>query len=256
MNDNWMGAQAAPSDIEPRRDLRSYVTWSAGDIVLGIVATLILIFILGTIVQVAVAGPQGDEAPESYFASFVATLLWDVGFVLIVLYLVGKKGAGLINLGFRRPTTSASTTVAWIVGGYFMLYAAVAIYNIIVSLLGLDFLEPSAQLPENVFDNAAVIAIAGVAIVLAAPLAEEIFFRGFLFGGLLRYLPLWPSALLSGAIFSLAHGNIGLIIPFSLVGAILAWLYAKTNSLLTPIAVHLLFNLTSYTVLVFVPDAR
>jgi membrane protease YdiL (CAAX protease family) len=261
MNDNWTGAEAAPSESSETGRIRSYVTWDIWDLVLGIVGSLVLIFILSLVVQgivsvVETPAEGGGESAESYFASFVATILWDAGFVLLVLWMVARKGAGLINLGFRRPDTPSSTTTAWVIGGYFLLFGTVAIYNVLVSLFGLDFLEPSEQLPEDVFDSTAVIAIAGVAIVLAAPIAEETFFRGFLFGGLLRYLPMPVSALMSGAIFSLAHGNIGLIIPFSLVGAVLAWLYTKTNSLLTPILVHLLFNLTSYTILVFVPDAR
>jgi membrane protease YdiL (CAAX protease family) len=251
MNDNVMTEPA-----QARRDLRSYVTWGATDIALGIVGSLLLIFILVSIVQFTVTEHYGDEAPESYFASFVATILWDVGFVLLVLYLVKRKGASLPNLGFRRPTSSSSTTFGWVAGGYLLLFATVFAYNVLIEVLGFDFLVPEEQLPDNVFDNTAVIAIAGVAIVLAAPIAEETFFRGFLFGGLRRYVPLWPAALLSGAVFSLAHGNLGLIIPFALVGGILAWLYSRTNSLLTPILVHLLFNLTSYSILVFVPGAR
>lgn len=254
-SDSFSDEDKKPQDYASG-DLRRYVTWSAVELILGIIGSLVLIFILATLAQIFVTEKYGDEAPESYFASFIATILWDIGFVLLVLYLVTRKGGSLESLGFRRPTTSVGGTSAWVIGGYFLLFGTVAFYNLIVSILGLEFLEPSEQLPENVFDSTAVIALAGVAIVLCAPIAEETFFRGFLFGGLLRYLPAWPSALFSGAIFSLAHGNIGLVIPFTLVGAILAWLYTRTNSLLTPIAVHLLFNLTSYTILVFVPNAR
>jgi len=256
MNDEWTGAQAAPAQAQSSDRIRSYVTWNAGDLAKGIIGALALLFVLGTIAQVLVTNDYGEESPEAYFASFLATISWDIGFVILVIALVAQKGAGLYNLGFRKSEMPASSIAAWVIGGYFLLYGSVAVYNVIVTVLGLEFLEPSEQLPENVFDSTAVVAIAGVAIVLAAPIAEEVFFRGFLFPGLLRYIPMLPSALASGAIFSLAHGNIGLIIPFSIVGAILAWLYVKTNSLLTPILVHLLFNLTSFSILVLVPEAR
>jgi membrane protease YdiL (CAAX protease family) len=255
MNDEGMTAQTAPERNDSTR-IRSYIRWGLGDISIGVVGTLLLIFILASISQVLVANHYGEETPEAYVASFIATILWDLGFVLLVLTIVKRRGAGPRNLGLREPVTTTGHTLLWIAGGYLMLYSTVVIYNIIVSVLGLHFLEPSEQLPSSVFDNDIVIAFAGIAIVLCAPIAEEIFFRGFLFGGLTRYLPVWAAALLSGAVFSLAHANVGLIIPFTIVGAILAMLYVRTNSLVTNISVHLLFNLTSYLVLVFFPDAR
>jgi membrane protease YdiL (CAAX protease family) len=255
MNDDWTRAQAAPEQNEPNR-IRSYIKWGAGDLTIGIFGTLLLIFVLASISQVLVTDHYGDETPEAYVASFIATILWDISFVALVFAIVRRRGAGAENLGLRDGVTTPGQTALWIAGGYVALYSTVVIYNIIVSVLGLDFLEPSEQLPSTVFDNDIVIAFAGLAIVLCAPIAEEIFFRGFLFGGLTRYLPIWAAALLSGAIFSLAHANLGLIIPFTIVGAILALLYTKTNSLVTNISVHLLFNLTSYMILVFFPDAR
>jgi membrane protease YdiL (CAAX protease family) len=256
MNDNWRAPAAPGGNQSMASRIRSYITWNLADIGIGITGTLLLIFILATISQVLVANHYGDETPEAYVASFIATILWDLGFVALVLFLIRRKGAGAENLGLRDGITSPGQTMLWVIGGYVALYSTVVIYNVLVSVLGLHFLEPSEQLPSSVFDNNVVIALAGIAIVLCAPIAEEIFFRGFLFGGLTRYVPLWAAALLSGAVFSLAHANIGLIIPFTIVGAILALLYARTNSLVTNISVHLLFNLTSYLILVFFPDAR
>lgn len=255
MNGDWTETRTAPA-ANADHAVRSHVTWNLVDLVAGIVGALILIFVLATLAQVLVGQRYGDEAPETYFASFVATIAWDAGFVAFVLWLVARRGGGLRNLGFRSSAVTLSGLSGWIVASYIGLFATVAVYNIIIELLGLDFLVPSRQLPENMFASTAVVLIGGVAIVLAAPVAEEIFFRGFLFAGLTRYLPVVPSAVVSGAIFSLAHANLGLVLPFTLIGAVLALLYARTNSLLAPIVVHLMFNLTSYTILVFVPNAR
>jgi membrane protease YdiL (CAAX protease family) len=254
MSTDSTGTPTAPERNEMADRTRSYITWNLADLGIGLFGTLLLIFILATISQVLVTNHYGDETPEAYFGSFVATIAWDIGFVALVLWLVGRKGAGLRNLGIRSPVTTSGTTALWVLGGYVMLYGTVVVYNVLVEVLGLDFLKPSEQLPDNVFDNNLV--VVGILVTVVAPIAEEIFFRGFLYGGLTRYLPLPVAGLASGFIFSLAHANVGLIIPFALVGAILAFLYSKTNSLCTNIAVHMLFNLTSVSILVFFPDMR
>ena len=96
----------------------------------------------------------------------------------------------------------------------------------------------------------------GVAVVGAAPFAEELFFRGFLYGGLRRRLSVLPAALLSGVLFAIAHLDPGLIVPFTLVGFVLAFTYERTGTLVAPIGVHFVFNLLSFLALLLVPDAR
>ena len=75
--------------------------------------------------------------------------------------------------------------------------------------------------------------VAVLSIVVLAPIAEELFFRGFFFAGLRSRWSLWPSALLSGAIFGLVHAPTGptAAIPLAGLGVGLAWLYNKTGSL-------------------------
>ena len=52
------------------------------------------------------------------------------------------------------------------------------------------------------FDENTFAAIAAaVLIVVAAPICEEIFFRGFFFGGMRSRMPFWPAALISAALF-------------------------------------------------------
>jgi membrane protease YdiL (CAAX protease family) len=56
------------------------------------------------------------------------------------------------------------------------------------------------------------------------------------------------AALMSGFLFSLAHGQPTTLIPFTLVGMTFAAGYAYTGSLWTTIASHFTFNLISFTV--------
>ena len=53
-------------------------------------------------------------------------------------------------------------------------------------------------------DELGSIAVAAFLIVIAAPLSEELFFRGFMFAGLRRSMSLWPAAVISAIVLGLA----------------------------------------------------
>jgi membrane protease YdiL (CAAX protease family) len=83
------------------------------------------------------------------------------------------------------------------------------------------------------------IVVAG--IVIAAPIAEEIVFRGWLQAALLRVLPRWPAILAAAAVFGLAH-QVLYAFPVSLLGIFFGWLVVRHQSLLPSIAAHALHN--------------
>jgi membrane protease YdiL (CAAX protease family) len=85
-----------------------------------------------------------------------------------------------------------------------------------------------------------------LAIVVTAPIAEEIIFRGILLKGFLKHYSVRKSIILSSLLFGMIHMN-----PWQFVGAfagglILGWWYVKTNSILTPIFGHALNNGLSF----------
>ena len=79
----------------------------------------------------------------------------------------------------------------------------------------------------------------------AAPLSEELLFRGILFERLRVALPFFWAALGSAAFFGLVHGNWAQGIYAALMGLILAWLYEKKNRLWEPVLFHSVANLTA-----------
>ena len=122
------------------------------------------------------------------------------------------------------------------------------VYHALIQLVGVDALLPDTNVPEKLFEARLVLPLVGVATVLVAPLVEETFFRGFVFGGLRRYGFFW-AALISGLLFSAAHLSLGGLIPLALVGMLFAWSYSRTGSLWTNIYAHLIFNLVSFVAL-------
>lgn len=94
------------------------------------------------------------------------------------------------------------------------------------------------------------------AAVLAAPLAEELFYRGMLFQALRARVGVWPGILLSAGLFALGHresGNLGgSVLAFLLIlplGAYLAWLFQRCGTIAVPMAAHATFNALTTLVL-------
>jgi len=77
--------------------------------------------------------------------------------------------------------------------------------------------------------------------VVAAPLCEEFIFRGLIYGGLRRSLPVWQAVAASAAIFAVVHPPISML-PVFVVGLCTAWTYERSKTLLAPMLVHAVYN--------------
>jgi membrane protease YdiL (CAAX protease family) len=71
---------------------------------------------------------------------------------------------------------------------------------------------------------------------------EEIFFRGFIFGGLWEQIGWVRAGLISSLLFGLAHLSVYLVLPFAAIGFLFAWSYRRTGSLLPGILAHAITN--------------
>ena len=152
-------------------------------------------------------------------------------------------GPTLRNLGIRHFKLSA---YGWMLLMLVAYYVGAAIFAALV-------VQPTQEDigKELGACSSAGIAIAAViSIVVIAPFTEELFFRGFFFAGLRSRWGLWPSALVSGAIFGLVHAPTGptAAVPLAGLGVGLAWLYEKTGSIWPSMTAHFLNNALAISV--------
>jgi membrane protease YdiL (CAAX protease family) len=94
-----------------------------------------------------------------------------------------------------------------------------------------------------------------VSIVLLAPLAEEVLFRGLLFGALQKWLTARGTIILTAAIFALVHMQAAYFVPIFLLGLILGWARHKSGSLAVPMLLHVLNNGFSLLLLQLLPQS-
>lgn len=99
----------------------------------------------------------------------------------------------------------------------------------------LDFLLPQGiDLPGAL----GLILMGGV----AAPFAEELFFRGVLYNWFRRHWPVWPSVIISALIFAVAHLDVAVGLTAFVLGMVLALVYEYSQSLWTSVLIHALNN--------------
>jgi membrane protease YdiL (CAAX protease family) len=77
---------------------------------------------------------------------------------------------------------------------------------------------------------------------VAAPFAEEFFFRGLIFAGLAARMPWVTAACISGLLFGLTHGDLILLPSLSILGFLNAAAYQRTGNLAVSIALHASYN--------------
>jgi membrane protease YdiL (CAAX protease family) len=88
-----------------------------------------------------------------------------------------------------------------------------------------------------------------LSIVVAAPLLEEIFFRGVILEGLLKNYSPAKAIIWSAAIFAIAHLNPWQGVGAFLLGLIIGWVYWKSNSIIPGMVIHFVNNLVAYLML-------
>ncbi len=113
--------------------------------------------------------------------------------------------------------------------------------------LGVETVQETVKLLQESQDPL-VLGLMVVAAVIAAPLCEEIVFRGYFYPVLKKFGGAWPAAVCSSLVFAAAHGSLAALLPLFLFGGLLVFIYEKSGSIWAPIAVHFCFN--SVTVII------
>lgn len=162
------------------------------------------------------------------FTAFVITMLF-----LAIFFLCRKKNmAEEVNLRKAKvPTVLVSAVIG--VCCYFCTVGA-------LSFLPESILEGYGAASSGLMSQSLILAILGN--VVAAPILEEIIFRGLIFDRLRKGMPVVLAAIIASICFGLAHGQLVWICYTFVIGLILCYIMHKSNSILPSIAAHMGMN--------------
>jgi membrane protease YdiL (CAAX protease family) len=176
---------------------------------------------------------EGDLSAGANVAVQLATAL---GFLLVPIAIASRWGASSVGQALQRLGVRSfhPSALKW-------MLAAVGAYLVFAALYAGIFGTPEQ---EDIAEAFGAVPVQILLIVIAAPISEEICFRGMLFGGLRERLPRLAAAFVSALIFGGLHALTGVsaVPPLIAFGFVLALLYEKTGSIVPGIILHMLNN--------------
>lgn len=155
-------------------------------------------------------------------------------------YMESTCIAGLSRLAMKRGIKRG---LLW----SFVLGALAATAGIVLAMAGVDpFGMIGVRLPS---DPSLLVGFFLVA-ALIGPIAEELFFRGVIYG-FLRRLGAAPAILGSSALFVLAHSYDGIALTHVIGGVVFAVAYEHEKNIMVPLTIHMLGNFTLFSTAFF-----
>lgn len=160
---------------------------------------------------------------------------------LLVLYFSIKPFFPLSEDWFRFKLLSNS--MLWGIGGYLVALPLVIVVSLLNQKLwqGQGGSNPILPLALEGRDSIALL-IFFITACVAAPVFEEIIFRGFLLPSLTRYVPVWGAILASSLLFAIAHLSLSEVLPLATLGMVLGVVYTRSRNLLASMLLHGLWN--------------
>jgi membrane protease YdiL (CAAX protease family) len=162
----------------------------------------------------------------------------------LIIYAIAGLGNRRQLFALRRPTSW------WKALG---IGVAIVIGMTLLTLLLEPVLHPGREqgVTPDVWrpDHAAQYVANGLVICVVGPIVEELTFRGLGYSLLVRYGK-WTAIVLVGVAFGLAHGLVQAFPFLAALGAGLAYLRSRVDSVYPGMIIHGLFNATALTVAV------
>lgn len=217
--------------------------------VLGLPAWVFLGFMLAQALVLALVSVLDSIGVP--LASVNGTIINSVGGAIIyglaillvigVPWLVKKRKTTRQELGIQRFPNWAD--ILWTPAGMVVYLILTSFASMIAAAL-LTFVD-YGQAQETGFATVATqpeYILAFISLVIVAPIAEEVLFRGYLFGKLQKYAPVWVSILITSLLFGLVHFQWNVGIDVFALSIVLCLLRVVSGSLWPSILLHMLKN--------------
>jgi len=205
------------------------VPWTARDVWLGVIA-LVLWLALSVVVSVVVSLLSLDVDVGLMISLAELLLLVPIWWLTVRKYRVGWRALGLRSFKGRMVGLGCGLMI---LSSMFNLF-----YSLFLALFGLrtqvDLVPIFVELSSPWW-----LLVGGV---IVAPVAEEVFFRGFVFAGLRQRYGWKKAAFISAALFAVIHVTPTAMIPVFILGCIFAYLYHHSNSIWPAILMHVSTN--------------
>lgn len=191
---------------------------------------------------------QGEEVSVAAAQLFISLLLYSSTLVFAFLVL-SRYGNAREMLGMHGKNLASSLGLGVVCGSLAFWIGTAG------GFISMGLLERVSWVEEwlrSFFDvnvksvTGPDLLVAGLVIIVAAPVCEEIFFRGFLYPAMRRRMGVWAASLLNGFLFAAVHFSLFGLLGRTLVGTLLCLLYEYTGNLWSPVTAHGINNFLAF----------
>lgn len=217
-----------PDSLTAERGSANPAGWGFEPVALGVIAlipTALLVAALAVLIPLPVATVAS------------AALLGFLQLVLVWLLTMRTWPPSWPVLGLKRPDVSRVKAALLALAAIICSLGFAQLYTMAVTALGWEILSPP-ELPSDLLLPGAAAILSVLALAVFTPIAEEIFFRGFVQRGLVNRWGPVPGLIVAAAVFSGLHFSPGVLLPVFVTGLLLGALYWRTGSLWPCVAVH------------------
>lgn len=190
-------------------------------------------------------------------AQFLFILLAEAVVIWLVFWILRSRGLNFASIGFGRRPKWRDLGIAFIAYAAFFLLIAV-LFAALIALV--PELKPKLEQPQDVgfqfLASPMDRILAFLALVVLAPIGEEILVRGYMFSALRSRWRFLPAAIVTSIVFGAAHlqpettGALvwGAALATTVLSLVLVYLRERTGALYSGILVHAFNNLLAFTV--------
>ena len=215
---------------------------------------------------VFVAGLLGSVIVALVLTALGVDVLDPIPFSIVFLDQTGASFAVIVWLSWTKGTRSLSADFGLIIrlGQWWGVPAGMAL-QVLVALITAPLIiwifgdNPPEQSVSEIAGSSSTLTeqlLVIIALAVAAPIIEEVIYRGMLLSTLRRRFGVWTSILISAVIFGGVHavldpGSIAAVPGLTLLGAVFAYAALRTGDLSLPIALHSGVNLLAAIALLY-----
>lgn len=242
-----------PPDVDPPHidTTTDAPRWGFPDVAAAFVVAQIA-SLLGFVAFAAYQGVPVDElSTDALDIGEVALLqipLW-LGLLGMPLLSTVVRGNGpVIDLGWWTRWRDVPVGVAIGVACQFVLVPIVTLPVFLLTDTDRDALErPARELTDKATGLGVIVLV--LVVVVAAPVAEEVFYRGLLQRTLARHWPIWPTMIVTSLAFGASHFQALQLPALAAFGLVLSIIAHRTGRLGLNTWAHVGFNATTVIVL-------
>lgn len=247
---SWLPPAAGPPAEPPSGpppsadgDPARWAPWTApASLAVAFLFALVGALVVGTVG--ALFGASFEDPPPA--VNIAATIVQDAAFIGAAVLFAGRTGR-VLPAQFGLVRTRLRTAIGWTLLAYVAYLVLGQLWAQVVDIDAPDSLPDSLGVDQS---TAALVAVC-VLVTVIAPIAEEVFFRGYFYGALRNWRGPWPAALGTGVVFGAVHAfgtEAVFLVPLAILGFMLCVVRERTGSLLPCIVLHAINNALAFSI--------